>query len=289
MKTIPHYHFHKTKYGEELLIDIVELNAIRKYIEKDPSHTLSYFDITFIKEGTGFFSVNEEQYTLQPYDVVFTMSGEVRTWDPENLPNGYALIFEEEFLLSFFNDPLFIEHLSYFKPNRSIAGINITDIYQQIDYLLSQIITEINNYEVKDNHILRARLYEILMLLNRQYNTINTQKEEQSKFRNSYVRNFIRMVNEDFKTYHTTQHYADQLCITPNYLNEVVKKAMGFNAKLYINNKLIAEAKRLLTYSSLSIAEITEDLNYESSSYFIRQFRDQTGFTPLQYRNKVKR
>ena len=35
MKSIPQYHFHKTKYGEELLIDVVSLDNIRKYIERD--------------------------------------------------------------------------------------------------------------------------------------------------------------------------------------------------------------------------------------------------------------
>lgn len=101
--TIPQYDFYRTKYGEELLIDVVGLDEIRKYMEIHPVHTLSYFDITFIEEGTGFFYVNDKHYTVSPGDVIFTMPGEVRTWDKDHIRKGAALIFEEEFLLSFFN------------------------------------------------------------------------------------------------------------------------------------------------------------------------------------------
>ena len=51
MKSIHQYKFHKTKYGEELLIDVVTLDNIKQHISKHPVHTLSYFDITFITCG----------------------------------------------------------------------------------------------------------------------------------------------------------------------------------------------------------------------------------------------
>ena len=54
---IPRYTFHKTKYGSELLIDIVNLKYVKKYLNKGITHTLTYYDITFITEGEGFFSI----------------------------------------------------------------------------------------------------------------------------------------------------------------------------------------------------------------------------------------
>ncbi|MDR2949265.1 MAG: helix-turn-helix transcriptional regulator [Prevotella sp.] len=289
MKSIPQYYFHKTKYGEELLIDIVKLKDIQKYIHKDPVHTLSYFDITFIK-STATFSIDNKCYELQTNDVIFSKPGQVRAWETEssNL-DGLALIFEEEFLLSFFNDSRFIQNLSYFSAERETPVINISEIKQRTDYLLQNITAEINNYESKDKHILRALLYEILMLLDREYRKQNTNRKGTEKITNRHVNSFIELVNKDFKQHHDTGYYADKLCITPNYLNEIVKKATSVNAKLYIQNKILSEAKRLLAYTSLSISEIAENLNFDSSSYFIRSFRRHTGYTPLQYRNSTKR
>jgi len=289
MKSVPHYTFHKTKYGEELLIDIVKLKDIQKYIHKDPVHTLSYFDITFI-EGSAAFSINNKSYILNTGDVVFSRPGEVRSWeDKNNIPEGYALIFEEDFLLSFFNDSLFIQNLSYFSTERKTPVINISGIIQRTDYLLQNITSEINNYESKDKHILRALLYEILMLLDREYRKEYVINSEIPITVNRHIKLFTETVNKDFKQSHNTKYYADKLCITPNYLNEIVKKSMGINAKLYIQNKILAEAKKILTYTNLSVSEIADDLHFDSSSYFIRFFRKQTGQTPLQYRNNTKR
>lgn len=290
MKSIPAYNFHKTKYGEELLIDVVRLADIQKYIQKDPVHTLSYYDITFIESDNVAFGLNNSKYTLDRGDVVFSKPGDVRAWiKSENTPDGYALIFEGEFLLSFFNDPLFLQSLSYFGTQRKIHKINIAAIKERIVYLVGNITAEIQDYQSKDKHILRALLYEILMLLDREYKKQNEGESEMQVTPSRHVDSFVEAVDKDFREFHDTAYYADKLCITPNYLNAIVKKAMGVNAKLYIQNKILAEAKKKLAYSSLSVSEIAEHLNFETSSYFIRFFRKYTHSTPLQYRNSEKR
>lgn len=287
MRSIHQYNFHKTKYGEELLIDVVALNSIRQYIDKYPVHTLNYFDITIITGDSGFISIGDKQYALCQGDVVFSRPGEVRAWDKSHLPQGYALIFEEEFLLSFFNDPSFMQKLSYFNRNRASAKMNVIDIYTRIDGLVRNIIVEINNEQSKDEHILRALLYEMLMLLNREYSKSYAGIKEDSCHR--HIDRFMKLVDENFRTHHGTKYYADGLCITPNYLNEVVQQEMKISPKCYIQNKIVQEAKMLLSYTGLSVSEIADNLNFDNPSYFIRLFRKQTGFTPLQYRNNINR
>lgn len=250
-------------------------------------HTLSYFDITFITGSSGNFSINDKQYSLYRGDVIFSKPNEIRAWDRMNLPQGYALIFEEEFLLSFFNDRSFIQNLSYFKPDRTAAKINITPIFSRIESLLQHILTEINQESSKDKHILRAYLYEMLMLLNREYSKSRSDSNEKSP--NRYTDHFIRSVDKNFTAHHDTKYYAGELCITPNYLNEIVQKSIGISPKCYIQNKILQEAKILLSYTTLSVTEIANQLNFENPSYFIRLFHKQTGLTPLQYRYKVIR
>ncbi len=288
MKNIPQYKFHKTKYGDELLIDIVELKNINKYILKHPVHSLSYFDITFVTEGMGNFKINDKQYSLQSNDVIFSIPGEIRVWDEENIPEGYALIFEEEFLSSFFNDSIFVHKLSFFDPQRPSSKINIAHIKPRTDGLIQNIISEINDYQSKDKHILRAQLYETLMLLNREYNKLNYTGEVEDKAINRHISSFISLVDKYFKTQHTIQYYADKLCISPNYLNELTQQSMKVSAKTYIQNRIITEAKKQLLYTSSSISEICENLGFNDTSYFIRLFRSKVQLTPLQYRNNQK-
>lgn len=286
MKSIPQYHFYRTKYGDELLIDIVELRSIKKYIERHPIHILTYYDITLVTDGSGEYIINDCTYQLKAGDIVFTKPGEVRGWKDNEHLNGYALIFEEEFLLSFFNDAHFLKSLTYFNDERVSFRLHLSEeMNSRILSLFYQVKTEINNNSIKDHHILRAMLYEVLMLLNREYSRLGIKETININNTNRHLHSFIRWVDADFIAERQTSYYADKLCITSNYLNEVVRNTLGVTAKLYILNKVMQEAKRLLNYTTLSVAQISDKLNYTTSSYFIRAFHKHTGLTPKQYRN----
>ena len=286
MDAVSKYNFHKTKYGEELLIDVVELKDIKKYLSKCALHSLTYFDITLITEGNGIFKIADKIYKVEKGDVLFTMPAQPREWDIESIINGYALIFEENFLLAFFNDPNFLKNISYFNA-RETHRLTLSDeeFYQTL-FLIRTVQKEITEYEEKDKHILRAILYQILKNLDRIF--IKKNSEICIKPQNRYISKFMELVNLNYHQFHTVQYYADKLCVTPNYLNELVKKETGHTAKQVIKNKLLSEAKILLLYSQKTVTEIASLLNFENSSYFIRFFHKQSGLTPLQYRNNTK-
>jgi AraC family transcriptional regulator, transcriptional activator of pobA len=111
---IKQYNFYKTKYGDELLIDLIPLEKLQPFIDRTPVHSLTYFDITIISGGQGTFHIDQQNILIEKGRVLFTSPGQVRRWDVDRMPSGYALIFEEEFLCSFFNDSDFVHNLSYF-------------------------------------------------------------------------------------------------------------------------------------------------------------------------------
>ena len=283
MRNIPTYDFHKTKYGSELLIDVVALKDIKKYLSYHSLHALTYYDITLITDGEGFFRIDETNHQVKVSDVLFSQPYQLREWDTQHIADGYALIFEEEFLLSFFNDPNFINNISFFKKYCNNSRLELsTSVFEQINFLMQQIKDEIDKYAVKNKHILRALLYQVLMTLDRAF-IGQYAIAPQSDSRN-YVDRFLTFVHADFQINHEVQYYAEKLYLTPNYLNELVKKVTGMPAKQIIQTKLINESKKYLLYSDHTVAEISERLSFETPSYFIRFFRKRTGCTPLQYR-----
>ena len=62
--SIPRYTFYKNKYGSELLVDVVELKYVKKFLAESAIHTLNYYDVTFITEGKGTFSVDNQTYEV---------------------------------------------------------------------------------------------------------------------------------------------------------------------------------------------------------------------------------
>ena len=287
--SIPRYTFYKTKYGSELLVDVVELKYVKRFLTKGTVHTLTYYDITFVTEGEGNFSVDNQMHKAVPCDVLFSKPGEIRNWDTGHIVNGYALIFEDEFLSSFFKDPLFVQHLSFFNVGRKSAGLHLSnELYVRMLQLLSDIKTEIDSYKQNDVHVLRALLYEALMLLDRAYQKMLSVEPLHKEASSIHISKFMERVGADLREHHSVRYYADKLCITPNYLNEIVSSALGISAKQYIQNKVMEEAKRLLVYTDFPISEIAFELHFSTVSYFVRCFRQSTGETPLAYRSIYK-
>ena len=287
---IPRYTFYKNKYGSELLVDVVELRYVKKFLAQSSVHTLTYYDITFVTEGEGVFSIDSQTDEAVPRDVFFSKPGEIRSWDTRHIVNGYALIFEDEFLSSLFKDSLLVQHLSFFQTGQTSPKLQLSDeLYMRILQILHNIKAEIDSYRQNDVHVLRALLYEALMLLNRAYQKVNIEVESTSKETNNiHINKFIELVETHLKEQHSVQYYADKLCITPNYLNEIVTSTKGISAKQYIQNKVMDGAKRVLTYTDSSISDIAFEFHFSTVSYFIRSFRQHTGETPLLYRRTHK-
>ena len=98
------------------------------------------------------------------------------------------------------------------------------------------------------------------------------------------VSRFRQLVDEHYLAESGVEFYADRLCVTPNYLNKLVRTTLGQSTKQFILTRRIEEAKRLLRYTNLSVNDIAEHLNYDTATYFVRAFLRQTGVTPLKYR-----
>jgi len=282
-KTVKKYDFFKTKYGDELLIDLVRLESLEKYMREDCPHYLTYYDITLLTGGKGSFYIDQYQYPIEQGRVLLTSPGQVRYWDYELIPTGYVLIFEEEFLSCFLNDVHFISDLKYFNTWSSPPELTLSpDDTQYLIKLMQSTEQEIKTFGCSDQHILRALLYQALVWINRKY--IATYPSANTDDYNRYIRKYTQLVNREFHTQHSVSYYADALSITTGHLNDLCKSHLGISAKHYIQNRIMIEAKRLLLYSDLQVTEIASRLHFEDLSYFVRKFRQFTGATPLSFR-----
>ena len=77
---------------------------------------------------------------------------------------------------------------------------------------------------------------------------------------------------------------AARLNISPDYLSYLFHRKFGQTLNAYINFVRIDTAKELLCGTNLSLQEISERSGFADCSYFHRQFKRQTGQTPLQFR-----
>ncbi|HEN3635428.1 TPA: helix-turn-helix domain-containing protein, partial [Yersinia enterocolitica] len=71
------------------------------------------------------------------------------------------------------------------------------------------------------------------------------------------------------------------------YLQKIFKDKIGFSIGKYIQLRRITRAAALLRLSSLPISSISAKLCYDSQQTFTREFKKNTDYTPLQYRNNM--
>ena len=294
MKRIPVYKFYKHKYGDELLVDVIAFEPMLTDIRRTPVFSMTFYNIMLILEGSDVVAVNGRSRQIERGLIICSIPGEVWEFPADPQLKVLNLIFEKEFLLSFFNDPHFLDRFDYLQADRSTPFLKPDEpTFERILSLFQEMKGEIIRHEEKDQHILRAMLYGTMMLLQRvpmvdaeQVETVQRSLTDIPVSR--YVDDFVQLVNEHFREEHGTEFYADRLCITPNYLNKIVRQSLGKSAKTYILDQILAEACRLLRYTTLSINDIATQLHFDTATYFVRIFGKHIGQTPLAYRVKTQ-
>ena len=99
------------------------------------------------------------------------------------------------------------------------------------------------------------------------------------------INRFMWLLRTKYTSEHSVRFYADQLCVTSNYLMTLVKEKTGQSVVYWIDRALIAHSKRELKSTDKHIATIAEELHFSSSSNFCRYFRKFVGMTLVEYRN----
>jgi AraC-like DNA-binding protein len=165
--------------------------------------------------------------------------------------------------------------------------------------ILNLLIREI--YQVKrERPHLREEYYDIVALT--QFETIDGLIEEVLRISRAVVRTIevgetqplasleIRMKEyieqhygeATFTIYSVAAHFA----ITPTYLRRIFKRHTGITVSEYVELLRIQQASHLLKESDENLGQIVYKIGYVNVSSFIRKFRQQTGMTPGEYRNR---
>lgn len=79
---------------------------------------------------------------------------------------------------------------------------------------------------------------------------------------------------------------ADILCLHPVHLSKVIKLETGHHACYFYEQRILLEAKKLLTDKSLPIGLIAHKLDYDVSN-FTKFFKKFSGMTPSVYRKSL--
>ena len=101
------------------------------------------------------------------------------------------------------------------------------------------------------------------------------------------VNRFFELLFDRSRIMDSVSGYAEQLGISPSYLNKLVRTQTRHSAMDWVEISRVNWAKSLLKDSDLSIGEVSVAIGVDDPSYFTRFFHKSTGMTPMEFRRQV--
>lgn len=255
----------------------------------DPKpHTTDFFEIMIFKKASGTIELNGclLEATENSFFFICPFQKKSCKIDTSGL-EGFHLVFQNNFLASYFDDKLFAYRLQYFYNSQYPQYLQLSNAdYEIIQFALAEIIMEIENYKDDSPHILRSLLYFSLAKLNRLYaQHYNLSTDTQS---NSIIYKFKELLERKIRSMHSVEEYCNALQITRHQMNAMLKSHTGLTTKYVINNRLLQEIKTELCYSHKTIAEIAHALNFSEPNNLTRFFKKMEGVSPTSYRTNFQ-
>src|ERR1035437_169318 len=100
------------------------------------------------------------------------------------------------------------------------------------------------------------------------------------------VAKFRALVDTHFREERSIAFYASKLSMTPDRLNDHVKRSIGATAGHVIRQRILTEAKYQLAFTMEPIKNIAAELDFSDGSHFSRFFSQYVGVTPQEFRLK---
>lgn len=100
---------------------------------------------------------------------------------------------------------------------------------------------------------------------------------------------FYDLIFDHFKEHRDTRFYAEQLCISQNYLAMITRQVCNESPKDAINRMVVLELKYQIKNTTLTAEQIASALNFPDASYMHRYFKKHTGKSISQYRKDYNR
>ena len=259
-----------------------------------PSHWHQEIEIICFFKGTASVHLNGKEFVVGNGDIVFVNQNELHQITSDATDLFYnAFVFRLDSLCFSSQDHIQTNYLTPLCEGRLFFPHVLPHDTSEARAVLNafiEVIKMINKRGPGFQLMIKVNLLQIIGLLidNEQLHkgTLSdtqtySEKEEQLKKIMTYIHNHC-----DHKMY--LDDIAGIFHMSPKYFSRYFKKHFGYTFVEYVNRLRIEKATNLLAGTDKQIMEICFDTGFENFSYFIRKFKEITGFTPAAYRAFVE-
>ncbi len=290
----------KQKYNKTKKVPVLDLSSLNPHIRfaKHFENTLMHDDLRFcydchlyyIEEGDCDLKVGNQSYNLSNDTVLYIPPGTAYRFLHKNSKSPLTMLIFNFDLVSDYahiKESLGTADESNFNPQKIIKYdlpnefTNITiqtlpHLYEKLKKLTNEFLYKDKYYRDASSAIMKACLIELLRKSS--FATEFKIIPELTKYLHNHYQE-AELTNEDI---------AKEFGYHPYYLSQLMKQATGETLRSFLLHYRIRVAKDLLITTDWEVSTIAWKCGFNSTSYFIKQFKFRTGITPHQFRKSNK-
>lgn len=242
-------------------------------------------EMCWIREGRGALLIAGESFPLSPGTLILIGKGQSWQLLQNDGVQAIHLVFGDCFWdrtpvsarnckATLYGD---IKAHQHFVPSAATAS--------DLDRLFRDMLAEYLRPDYSNKADVLAAYLKILVI-----KVANINEELQADTNNHHYKiyqQFMTLLQEDAEHTHQVNSFARQLHIAPRKLMDICQLYSNKTPKMLISEQLIAEAKRLLQFTTMPVKEIAARLHFSTPFQFSNFFKKNTGSSPLDYRQRL--
>lgn len=269
--------------GDDLLI----IDNIKKAPIPRSARRMNFIFIGMCTKGTVRYTVDTKEFQVEPGDaIIISERHVVDHYLPSDDFEALCMVVSMNFFHEIIRNVSDVSALFLYSRNHPVMHFNEKEqqVFENYFQVIKSRLNDNTNHFRKEllRTLMLAMFYDLSNVI---YQVQQDDIDNKRQFRNDAIfTRFIKMVEENCHHERRVSWYAEQLCITPKYLSEIVKQVSRRTPNEWIDNYVTLEIRVLLKNTTKSIKEIAEELNFPNQSLMGKYFKDNVGVTPSVYR-----
>lgn len=267
------------------IFKVDEKEALKISESPDEPHKHDFEELIICIEGKLEHFIDFNTTILEGPLVSFVTKGKVHRVIPR-LNNGKCEMWVIRFKSEFIPETTF--QLYSFYHDRATIKLQGGDCFNRLVTLCELINTEMHQNET-DLGVIRHLLNALFTMIESERIIRDPEKNELNKNQSTTFKNFLKILEENYKRPEGVEFYAEKLFMSARNLNIICQNILNQTVSEIIETRKLIEAKNLLTYSDKTISEIGFEIGFNEKSYFTNVFKKRTGETPSEFRERMKK
>ena len=253
-------------------------------------HWHSELQFVIVKTGTVQYRVNQEDYLLTPGQVLFISSNCLHT--AKSVGAEYASYICIDIHPRFFGEYHSCVSQKYVTPflaSKTLSAILLSGEEPWQQRATELLLKLVGIYEEKD-FLYELRLQrlclDLLILLLESHRDSVERPDATTIAEQERLRVLLSYIHGHFTEHITLADIAAAANISQGECCRFFKRMLQITPMSYLNQFRIVQSASLLSNTSQSIADISQQVGFCSSSYFTERFKRMMNCKPMEYRNR---